>query len=204
MSQESWGPKWTATVGAQVRMLREPAGFGSVQKLADRCAVLGFPIPRSTIANMENGQRPNVTVQEVAVLAAALGVPPVRLLYPIREGATAIEVLPTIEQLPFDALEWFVGLNGLTEELPSNTDDLDLVREEGRLARDVVGWMAQRAQAVDTVERAAAGLPSSGPAATQDDVDRLRARVAAARDALREHREKMRARGVVPAGDVDA
>lgn len=43
------------------------------------------------------------------MIARALDVPPVRLLYPITEGSTSVEVLPGVEVLPIEAMEWFVG-----------------------------------------------------------------------------------------------
>ena len=55
----------------------------SVQKLADRTAELGMPIPRSVLANLESGRRDTVSVAEVLVLAAALDVAPVELICPV-------------------------------------------------------------------------------------------------------------------------
>ena len=43
--------------------------------LSARCGELGLPIDRNVIAKLENGHRNSVTVDEVCVLAAALGVP---------------------------------------------------------------------------------------------------------------------------------
>jgi transcriptional regulator with XRE-family HTH domain len=69
----------TAKVAASVRHLRMEQGI-SAQKLADRTAELGMPVPRNTIANLENGRRDHVAVDELVALADALGVPPADLL----------------------------------------------------------------------------------------------------------------------------
>lgn len=71
----------------EVRTLRK----WSAQDLAWRCYQLGMPgLDRSAIANIENGRRQRVGVDEFLVLALALGVAPVHLLVPITEEVYAI------------------------------------------------------------------------------------------------------------------
>jgi len=106
--QQDWGTDWTARIGQVILELRKARGM-SAQDLADRCSELGYPIPRSTIANMETRARKTVPVQEIAVLAAALGVPPVRLLFDLRAGDAELEVTPGAMGLPIEAIGWFSG-----------------------------------------------------------------------------------------------
>ena len=69
----------------RVREVRTARGW-SAQELARRCAGLGLPaLDRSTIANIESGRRQRVGVDELLVLALALGVAPVHLLVPLDE-----------------------------------------------------------------------------------------------------------------------
>jgi hypothetical protein len=88
------------------RMMRRPRM--SVQKLADATAELGMEIPRSVLANLESGRRDTVSVAEVLVLAAALDVSPIELIFPVGfdEGT---EMLPGRKVYPLDAVRWFTG-----------------------------------------------------------------------------------------------
>jgi transcriptional regulator with XRE-family HTH domain len=80
----------------------------TVQALASKCADLGLPLGRPAISKLENGLRQTITVDEVLVLARALGVAPLLLLFPI--GAEeSIEVLPGEVMRPFRAALWFTG-----------------------------------------------------------------------------------------------
>lgn len=107
MEQAEWSAAWTAVVGEQVRAWRERRGVKSVQKLADGCTELGYPIPRATLDALERGRRPSLPVHELAVIAAALDVPPVLLLFPLHDTST--EVLPGVRAEPAVALRWFAG-----------------------------------------------------------------------------------------------
>ena len=80
----------------------------SAQQLADRTRELGLHVIRSVIANLENGRRDNISVAELVILARALDVPPVLLLYPVGCEDT-VEVSPGEQLPPWDALQWFTG-----------------------------------------------------------------------------------------------
>ena len=69
---------------------------------------LGVPIRRSVLANLESGRRSTLSVAELLVLARALGVAPLMLLFPIGAAET-IEVLPGEEVPVFAAARWFTG-----------------------------------------------------------------------------------------------
>lgn len=59
-----------------IRALRVARGLSAVE-LESRCAASGVAlIPRSVIANLENGRRSMVTVDELAALAAVFAVEP--------------------------------------------------------------------------------------------------------------------------------
>ena len=117
------GPDWPARVAASVgrrvayfreRTTDEHGRKLTAQALADRCAQLGLPLARPTIAKLEKGFRETITVGEVQVLARALGVSPLMLLFPLGQAETA-EVLPGKNVTPFDAMQWFADEAELTE-----------------------------------------------------------------------------------------
>lgn len=102
----------------------------SAQQLADACEKLGAPMPRTVISNLENGRRGAVTVAEVMVLAAALGVPPAALVFPVGH-VDEVEHLPEQTAPPLVALDWWNG------EPSTGTTALALLRRhrdlEGRI-----------------------------------------------------------------------
>ncbi|MFB9628371.1 helix-turn-helix domain-containing protein [Nonomuraea helvata] len=102
----------TRQVGAQVARLRaRPGPDGrrtTAQALADRCGELGLPMDRSVIAKLEKGLRQSITIAELIVLAKALDVAPVRLLFPLEEQEK-VEILPGMEVAVWRAAEWFDG-----------------------------------------------------------------------------------------------
>lgn len=105
-----WAEEWTRRIGRTLATLRAERGI-SGRELSERCAVLGHPMPRNVIANLESGRKTSLPVHELAVLAAALDVPPVSLLYDV--AGDAVEVLPAITTTPWSALTWFTGEQAL-------------------------------------------------------------------------------------------
>ncbi len=84
----------------------------SQQELADATERLGYPISRNTVMNIEGGRIETVTVQQIAVFAAALGEAPVELMFSIEDEAS-VEVIPGLESDPFHAAEWVSGRSWL-------------------------------------------------------------------------------------------
>lgn len=101
-----WSNAWARRIGENVAMLRKEAGI-SAQRLSELCGELGYPIPRSTIANIESGRKRDIPVQEVAVIARAMKVPPIRVLYEIT--SPSVEIVPGVNRSAFEAAEWFSG-----------------------------------------------------------------------------------------------
>ena len=115
-----WSVRLTADIGKRVAWFRQRATDAdgkrlTVQALADRCAELGLPLARLTITKLERGLRQAITPAEIMVLAAALDVSPVELIFPVgRQNRT--EVLPGIEGRTQDAAQWFAGDLNLNRE----------------------------------------------------------------------------------------
>lgn len=103
----NWPKSLTAVIASQVQRTRGERGM-SAQQLADATAALGHPLPRSVIANLESGRRETVSVAELLVIARALRVPPLVLVFPIGSEPT-VEVLPETEIPTWLAAKWFTG-----------------------------------------------------------------------------------------------
>jgi transcriptional regulator with XRE-family HTH domain len=106
---DDWSARVARLVAREIRRYREQEQPKvSVQRLADRTAELGMPIPRSVLANLESGRRETVSVAEVIVLAAALNVSPIELICPAGFDKQA-EILPGRMVSPLAAVRWFTG-----------------------------------------------------------------------------------------------
>ncbi|HNM83667.1 MAG: helix-turn-helix transcriptional regulator [Mycobacterium sp.] len=101
--------QWDAETHVRVASaIKSARGNRSAQWLADTTMALGYPISRAQIANYESGRKKTLDIAELIILAAALGVPPVALLYPeLPDGE--VEVLPGWTATSWDALTWFTG-----------------------------------------------------------------------------------------------
>ena len=94
--------------GDAVHARRKALGW-TAARLSDACTELGYPVTRVAISKIESNTRAGkVDVAELVVLAKALTVPPVSLLYPdLVDGP--VDVLPDESVPSVDALEWFCG-----------------------------------------------------------------------------------------------
>lgn len=99
----------------------------SQTELCRRCDELGYPIVRNTVVGLETGRREGITVHELVILAAALLVDPVELLFPClrqtrhvnEEGEDVDE--PTVEYFPNDVIparEAWARFNGPSAASP--------------------------------------------------------------------------------------
>lgn len=71
---ESWAHDLTLDIGENLRNYREIKKI-SAQSLSDLTEELGYRVPRNSIANLENGRKSSVAIQDLLVMAKALGVP---------------------------------------------------------------------------------------------------------------------------------
>lgn len=105
-SGDAWHRATAKRVGEAVANRRKELGM-TAQQLAERCKSLGVSIHRTTITKIENG-RPRFDLGELIVLAAALEVPAVALIYPdLPDGE--VEVLPEQWISSIGALLRFTG-----------------------------------------------------------------------------------------------
>lgn len=105
---ENWEKATTRRIGRQVQKSRKERKM-TAQDLADRTAELGHPIGRATITDIDLGRRQSVTVAELLILAAALEISPVALLYEDQFADGAVEVLPGTTTTAAQAALWAAG-----------------------------------------------------------------------------------------------
>lgn len=121
LKASSWDEELVRRVGSEVKRLR---GKRSATWLSDRTHELGRRVPVSVIAKLDSGHRGSVlNVAELIVLAAALGVPPVSLLYPLESSSDEVDALPDWPVRTWDALTWFTGEASLKRDLDLDSRD---------------------------------------------------------------------------------
>lgn len=105
---KTWELDLAERVGRAVADRRKALGLTAVQ-VAAQTADLGYPITRQAVAKIENNNRAGkVDVAELIVLAAALDISPMQLLYPdLVDGP--VEVLPGRKVTSLRAADWFTG-----------------------------------------------------------------------------------------------
>lgn len=185
---EGWGERLTRSIAAEIKRRRTELRW-SAQKLSDACGELGFEFPRSTLADLESGRRKHLSVAELIALAAALGVPPLLLIYPVGRKAEA-EVWPGEVRPAFRSALWFSGEAAVPVEAVPGGEVIDeadwhsparplvMYRENDAVYRKEIG-------SLDTA-RQLAGAAAVVPGANQGNAA---ASVALWRDAAESHRE---------------
>lgn len=113
---EAWSSTWTAGIGERLRTARRAAGL-STQQVADRTTALGYPMARASIANLETRPREKIYLQDVAVLAAALGVSPLEILYPLE-----VNTVPAATTTPVGVIQKGVLKNTSMQVLPGRAE----------------------------------------------------------------------------------
>lgn len=103
---KSWDQQDAERIGGEVNRLR---GKRSGQWLSDQTHEVGYRLSRTMISELERGKRKYVTTAELVVLAAALNVAPVAMLYPPPYD-DEIEVTPGAKMTRIAALERFSGI----------------------------------------------------------------------------------------------
>lgn len=100
-----WQKEMTNRIGEHVQALR---GKRTALWLSERTEQLGMKISRSAISELENGKRKSISIAEVFILAAALDVPPVLLVFPGYPDR-AVDFLPGMETTSSQAANWVSG-----------------------------------------------------------------------------------------------
>lgn len=100
-----WDSEVTQRIAGEIKRHR---GRRSGQWLADRTKELGHAISKTAIWEIETGKRKSISVPELLIIARALEVPPVLLLFPgMPDGP--VEALPGWTPAASVAAWWFSG-----------------------------------------------------------------------------------------------
>jgi len=111
--------------GNAVSLRRNALGL-TASELSRRTAELGYPISRGAVAKIESNLRSGkVDVTEVLVLAAALDIPPVLLLFPQLSTDGGAVVLPGVLAKEDDAVRWVLGQVSFPQEFQSSRNELE-------------------------------------------------------------------------------
>ncbi|MFI7607664.1 helix-turn-helix domain-containing protein [Micromonospora sp. NPDC049366] len=113
MTQTSATPH--RVIADRVRELRKGRGW-SAQRLAEELARVGTPWDRSVVANLENGRRASVSVEELFALAYVLDVAPVNLMVPTEQDPPPYAPTPGLAISAEDAREWIRGRKPVGEQ----------------------------------------------------------------------------------------
>jgi len=199
-----WSVRIAKGIGKRVAYYRNRADLTAVM-LSARCGELGLDVRRDLITDLENGRRSHISVAELLVIAAALGVPPLQLLFGVGTEETA-EILPGRHVPAFRAAQWFTGEG----PMPEPGDDPGMVTVTGQPAAALPLALYRRADRAFVEEMQAtsrARVMAESAAAEEDEGQRagLAARADYWRRAAEESwnvrenaRRQAEAEGVVP------
>lgn len=193
---EEWAAAQAARVGATVQRLRDGR---SGQWLSNETATAGHRISRTSISELESGKRKSVTTAELCVLAWALRVPPIRLLYPdLPDGP--VEIVPGKEVPSIEAATWFSGEVVYEPEIPEpagrrlTDDELQEIRdvyggaELVKLARERITLDGQ----TRTLSRMVARLRKSKEPGVAETVESLVEQITTAESRIKAVNERLR------------
>jgi transcriptional regulator with XRE-family HTH domain len=154
VSGDTWGERLTLRIGERIRSARLARGL-SVRDLALRTQNLGQPVSRQSLVNLESGRRSSVGVEELFIIAHALGVNPLFLIHdPVNQGAR-VEVVPELWVTQWQAMEWVSSRPGLISSTLYGDDfddgrgilwmrsNLDQVRSEIRNQENRIAYMQE-------------------------------------------------------------
>jgi transcriptional regulator with XRE-family HTH domain len=160
-----WAADLHARIAAAIKKHREPR---SAQDIADTTARLGYPISRAQIANYESGRKKNLDIAELLILAAALDVPPLVLLYPDLPAGD-VEIIPCEPGNSWDAYLWATGIGAGSAEPSPGARLVEASFDKHRLTRDL-GRLTVNAglYAHDAVRRESIELETSAVRAELD------------------------------------
>jgi transcriptional regulator with XRE-family HTH domain len=163
------GRHWAATIAANIRYHRRVRDWSQTE-LTERMNALGYPWSRPTVSDVERANR-DVTVDELAALAIALGESPLTLLDPLGARPQHPRPLRFGVERPFtinvySVPAWFLGRERIwLDRAEDGTWTLN--REVGTVPRDLEDRLATneagdgQALAATVEARAAAAAAAS-------------------------------------------
>lgn len=105
LSGDTWGERFVLRAASRIREARRSQGY-SVRELAERTKELGHEVTRQVLVNLEAGRRRTLSVDDLFVIAHALAVNPLFLLFDQLQMGRPNEVLPGLQVPEWIALQW--------------------------------------------------------------------------------------------------
>ena len=102
---ETWGESFILRVCDRIRATRRSQGY-SVRQLAERTAELGHAVSRQVLVNLEAGRRGVLSIDDLFVIAHALAVNPLFLMFDQMQMGRPNEVLPGLTVPEWTAIKW--------------------------------------------------------------------------------------------------
>lgn len=123
----AWASELAEAFGKAVQLYRKRLGLSAVQ-LSHRCAEIGYPITRATLAKIEtNGRNSKMDLAEILTLSAALEVTPSELMFPrYPDGFTRVTPRTTMRSVT--ARCWLEGDGSYNEFEELHTPRVTLSR----------------------------------------------------------------------------
>ncbi len=143
-----------------MREVRKRKGW-SAQQLAAQLAGVGLAWDRSIVANLENGRRSSVSVEELLALAYVLDVAPVHLLVPLEEVHYA--VTPQWQTSSGRVRRWVRGEHPLPRTDP-RVFFSEVPQQEWQTPTMTPEEAEERGRAVEHLRRLAPGANQEGEA----------------------------------------
>jgi transcriptional regulator with XRE-family HTH domain len=140
VSNDEWPARLTAVVAEEVQRYRR-ARHMTVNDLSEALAQW-VPMATAVLYKLEQKKRATLSVAELLALAAALEVPPARLVFPLEHTA---EPLPDVQVEPWAAIEWFNGQHQLLSA-PQRDDGTQLLKRYREHQHQVDQWRTFRAR----------------------------------------------------------
>lgn len=125
--QEKWLQDYATRVANHIAQYRKYLKI-SAEDLSKLTEEVGYKIPRSSIANIENHKKKTITSHELSIIAGAFGVPPEGLIWNVLKPAEMFSYTPTSRQLPGYMVLSEANKNGLIKFRESNlTNAIDYI-----------------------------------------------------------------------------
>ena len=129
-TQGDWSAKLTQCIAWQIRRRRKAIGW-SARDLSAACDGYGYNIPRTVIADLENGRRQSISVPELLTLSWALKVPPIDLVYPLELGDGSALSPSTLDVVLAGRDWWRSSINDpdLTKDVETSAAEMTAIAE---------------------------------------------------------------------------
>jgi transcriptional regulator with XRE-family HTH domain len=168
----------------------------TANELSRRTAELGYAVSRNAIAKIEGNLRSGkIDVAEVLVLAAALDVPPVLLLFPQVSTEGGGDVVPGLFTKDDEAVRWVSGQASLPQKYDLSNRRLEGQPNPPNDGVDLIAAMSLHEQALETRISLVHHLQTAQDAAEAEVAQRMLQKnseqIEAARKQIRDAREAL-------------